>query len=223
MVDVEEEAGVGVDVRAGESNASGVGRAGSGDGELNASDVGLHSVEGVPVVEREDLPSKQVVSGGDVRRNGDVDAALVVDQPVHSPLTIGGGVAVLVDLEPHVTSAGVGLGEVDDDGAQVGDVDDVVGGSRGVVVPLDADGGSSSDGALSVGSGGGIGQPSTRHICRRNQRNRAIKSSRGVRAHAIAFCQSLTAQINRAQVCVREGTRRKNSNEPENEEYPRQK
>lgn len=62
MVDVEEHTRVGVLVESRESNTSGVSSASTRDSELNAADVGLHSVEGVSVVESQDLTSEQVVS-----------------------------------------------------------------------------------------------------------------------------------------------------------------
>jgi hypothetical protein len=180
LVDVEEHAGVGVEVVTREGNTTGGGSAGARDGEFHAADVGLHSVEDVGAMKGNELSAEQVVARGDVGGKLDVHAAAVVEQSVNSPLSISCSVSILVDLEPHISRTRIGPCEVDDDGTKMGGVYDVVVGSIRVVVPLESNGGTSCYGALPVGCDGRLGQKSTCHVNTRNQRNRAIKRGKGV-------------------------------------------
>lgn len=119
MVEVEEHAGIGVGIVTGEGNAAGVGSTGAGDRELHTTNVGLHAVEDIGTMKGNELSAKQVVSRCDVRGKLHIHTTSVSQQSVHSPLTIGRGITIFIDLEPHVSSASVRLGKVHDDGAKV--------------------------------------------------------------------------------------------------------
>lgn len=144
-VDVEVDALVGVLVTSVEVKvAIGDGAARAGNLDLDARGVELSTasrvlvVGGIGLVVGDDLLADQVLasleSGGKVK----VDLALVGNELVNSPL--GAVEAVLLDLGPDGAGAvGLGVGgNVGDDGALVGLVDDVV--AAGVVVPLEGEG-----------------------------------------------------------------------------------
>jgi hypothetical protein len=65
------------------------------------------------------LSAKQVVSRCNVRGKLHVHKTSVSQQSVDSPLTIRRGITIFIDLEPHVSSTSVRLGEVDNDGTKM--------------------------------------------------------------------------------------------------------
>jgi hypothetical protein len=87
-------------------------------------------------VQSKEFTAKQVVSRCDVSGELHVHTATVGQQSIHSPLAAS--VSIFVDFEPDVAFTIVGLGEVDNDGTEMGWVYDVVGGGSGLVMELDS-------------------------------------------------------------------------------------
>ena len=121
----------------------------------------MGAVDAVAFVQGDDLGAQQVGAGGDVW-DGDTVLAGGGAEALDGPLAVAE--AVFGELDPAVAGgAGGGGSDVDEDGAVVRGVDDLVAGGAGFVVPFEGElvrGGVS--GWLVVGGSGGIGVP-----CRR--------------------------------------------------------
>ena len=134
------------------------------DVDLGALLVELSTGVAAGGVQGEHLSAEQVLAGLDALGDDDVVAALAVDDLGGSPLAAGVETQLL-DLEPAVANTGVGGGVVDllqvgRDGALVGAVHDVVGGSAGGgqhVAPDGGDGVAGLDVDDERGAGGRVG------------------------------------------------------------------
>lgn len=106
-VDVDLDTGVGSLVGTGEADGGRGGVAATSDGELVARHVRLSTTGAAGRVQSDDLGTQEVVAGGDIRRDLDVDTAAALVEVLDTPEIIitapAGRVlapAVLVDLEP---------------------------------------------------------------------------------------------------------------------------
>lgn len=100
-VDVDEDAGVGGTVRAGEADRlPRRERPGAGDLDLGARLVELRRALVAGRVQGEHLDAQEVLPRGDALRQVEVDPAVVVDQVVDAPFLAAGVEPVLPDLEP---------------------------------------------------------------------------------------------------------------------------
>lgn len=117
---------------------------------------GVGAVGCIGLVEGDDFLTEHVLAGGKAGGDGEVLLSGVGDQVVDGPGAVG-GVTLLVDLGPDGTSAIHAIsvrGNVGDDRTLVGGGDDIV--IAGVVVPLEAQAVTSSDGdEVTDGSGAG--------------------------------------------------------------------
>lgn len=129
-MNVNEDTRVAGRVGAREVDSGGGGVAAAGDLELVASHVWLGATGAASGVQSDNLRSEEVVAGGDVGGDLDVDTAAALVQVLDAPevvvATPAGGVllpGVLVDLEPAGRAVRGGrvadLGQVDHDGAVV--------------------------------------------------------------------------------------------------------
>lgn len=108
-----------------------------GDLDLHTLHVELGAALAGALVQGNDLRAEQVFARGDVG-DGHGVLALVLDEGLDGPGAIG--VTVLGDLDPAAaTGASFGGSHVDEHGALVGQVDDVVAGVAAVVVPLEGE------------------------------------------------------------------------------------
>lgn len=106
-MDVDEDAGVAGLVGAGERDGGRAGTATTGDGDLIAGHIELSAVGTTSGMQCDDLGTKEVVAGGDIRRDLDIHLAAARVQVLGTPEVVVAratrGVlcpAVLEDLEP---------------------------------------------------------------------------------------------------------------------------
>jgi len=166
IVDVEQQSRVaGLEEPHNVDQIGGVGCTRTREGDLSTSHIGLGSKLSVSLVEGPELRTDKVVARREGGGDGDVHTALVgaiLADAVRAPLARGRVVALLVDLEPHGSSASVRLGHVHGAGALVRAVDDIIVLNR--VPPLQLNGSSGRDSTFVGSSGSKSRGPSTNHV-----------------------------------------------------------
>jgi len=126
-------------------------------------------------VKRNDLSTKEVVSGLDVARNSDaIQSPPVSNKVIDTELPGVGVVSLLEDLEPYGSLAIIGLGHVNDAGSPMRRINDHIAGRWAVMVPLQTYGTSGSNRQLSVSRSGGSRQPTACHVIRIDISNRVF-------------------------------------------------